>query len=50
MWRMFWAELCDAGWAFYGAMTTLGAILFGKRSHGGKVITFASRRWFPGNM
>lgn len=50
MWKMCWDELCEAGWSLRGAAFTAAAALFGKRSHGGKVVSLGSWRWFPDNV
>jgi len=50
MWKMFKSEASDGCFMLYEAGLTGLAAIFGKRSHGGKVITFAGRRYFPKNM
>lgn len=39
-WQEAWWALCDAVW------TTAGAI-FGKRTHGGRMVSLGRSRWFP---
>lgn len=39
----------DAGWAIWDALVTTAAAIFGKRSHGGKVVRFGRWQWYPKN-
>lgn len=50
MWRMFKDELAESWHSFRGACLTGLAAIFGKRTHDGRVITFAGQRWFPKNL
>lgn len=50
MWKMFRSEMREAACGFRDALLTGLAAIFGKRSHGGKIVTFAGRRYFPKNM
>lgn len=49
MWSMFKSELSDAWWSLRSACLTALAAAFGKRSHGGKVVTFMGWNWYPEN-
>jgi hypothetical protein len=47
MWKMFRSEMSEGFGSIGCALMTGLAAVFGKRSHGGKVVTFAGRRWLP---
>ena len=47
MWKMFRSEMREGFGSIGEALMTGLAAIFGKRSHGGKIVTFAGRRYFP---